>query len=198
MSKIGLFALFAAKVMQVRRRTWLLVGLGIVLVLGLMVWAALALIGWLFGQAQGWSAALPGVAQETLTTVEQQVERVAPGAREKVAEWVPVLKPQSPSLREVSGTDIAPVPRYPGLVRTYWHREGRLVSVHYEGSAELAAVLEHYLRGFAGLGYAHALQSAAPEGETHLWTQGKQRYEVRFLVSSEGRIAVRLETQLPR
>lgn len=197
MRKFGLFALFAAKVLQVRRRTWLWLGLGVALVLGLMVWAAVALIGWLFGQAQGWSATLPGAARDTLATVEQQVERVAPGARDMVAEWVPVLKPQAPSLREVSGTDIAPVPRYPGLVRTYWHREGRLVSVHYEGHAALPAVLDHYQRGFAGLGYVHALQSASPERETHRWTLARQAFEVEIQGKPEGGVMVRIDTRLP-
>lgn len=197
MRKIGLFALFAAKVMQVRRRTWWWVGLGVMLVLGLLVWAAVALIGGLFGQAQGWRAGLPGVAQETLTTVEQQVERVAPGAREKVAEWLPALKPSAPALREVTGTDLAPVPRYPGLVRTYWHREGRQVSVHYEGHAEWAAVLDHYQRGFADLGYAHALQSASADAETHLWSRGPQRYLVQISGRPGGGVLVRIDTYLP-
>lgn len=196
MSKLGLFALVGAKIMQVRRRTWVLLGLGLLALFGLSIWAAIALMGWFFAQVQGWGAAAPEVARDALATVEQQVEQVAPGAREKIAEFVPVLKPAENPWREVSGTDIAPVPRYPGLVRTHWHREGRQVTVHYEGRAAFPAVLDHYLRGFAAMGYAHELLSASPAAESHVWTQGKQRYHANILAKPKGEIAVKIETRL--
>lgn len=196
MSKLGLVALATAKVMQVRRRTWILLGLGLVVLFGLLIWAAIALMGWFLALMQGWGTAAPEAARGALATAEQQVERVIPGAREKIAEFVPALQRQESNLREVSGSDMAPVPRYPGLVRTYWHREGRQVSVHYEGQAAFPAVLDYYLRGFAASGYAHELLSAAPEAETHVWTRGKQRYQATILTKPQGGIAVRIETRL--
>ena len=203
MNKLGLFALAAQtapKVFQVRRRTWILLGVGLLILLGLSISAALALIGWFFGQVQGWSAAAPEAARGALATAERQVEQVVPGAREKVAaglsELVPALKSEGRPQREVSGTDIAPVARYPGLARTYWHREGRQVTVQYEGRADYAAVLGHYIQGFTSLGYTQDLQSATPEAETHAWTKGKQHYLAKVVGKPKGVVFVQIETTL--
>lgn len=192
MNRLGVVALVASRVMQVRRRTWVLLGLGLLVLTGLLIWAAIALMGWFFGQVQGWSAKAPEAAQGALATVEQ----MAPGAREKVAEYVSILKPEERPQREVSGTDLAPVARYPGLVRTYWHREGRNVSAHYEGRADYAAVLAHYLQGFAALGYSQELQSATPEAETHVWTKGPQRFLAKIISTPKGGVSVQIETTL--
>lgn len=194
MNKSTLFtaARFVPRLIQVRRNTWIALGLGLLLLFGLLIWAAVAAMGWFFGQVQGWSAAAPEAAQGVLAKVEQSV----PGAREKVAEYVSILKPEDRLLREVSGTDLAPVPRYPGLVRTYWHRESRNVSAHYEGRAEYTAVLGHYLQGFAALGYTQELQSATPEAETHVWTQGRDRYLARITKQTRGMVMVEIETTL--
>lgn len=193
-------AQFAPRLFQVRRSTWIGVGVGLMVLAGLLIWAALALMGWFFGQVQGWSAAAPEVARGALATVERQVEQVFPGAREKVAaglgELVPILKPEDRTRREVSGTDFAPVARYPGLVRTYWYREGRTVTVQYEGHADYAAVLGHYLQGFTALGYTQELQSATPEAETHAWIKGNQRFLAKIVGSPKGVVSVQIETTL--
>lgn len=203
MNKLGLFALAAQaapKVFQVRRRTWVLLGLGILSLLGLLLWTIIALAGWFFGQVEIWNAAAPQAARNALATVERQVEQVAPGAREKVAaslgELVPILKPEDRPRRDVSGTDLAPVERYPGLTRTYWHREGRQVTVHFEGRADYASVLGHYVRGFAAQGYAQALQSATPEAEAHAWTKGQRRYLAKIVAEPGGMVSVHIETTL--
>jgi len=203
MNKLGFIAAaaqFAPRLFQVRRSTWIAVGVGLLVLFGLLIWAALALISWFFGQAQGWSAAAPEVAREALATVEQQVEQVVPGAREKVAaglsELAPILKSEDRPQRDVSGTDIAPVARYPGLTRTFWHREGRQINVHYEGRADFAAVLDHYVRGFTALGYTQELQSASPEAETHAWIKGKQRYLAKIVSEPKGMVSVDIETAL--
>lgn len=203
MSRPGVLALaaqFLPKALQVRQRTWLMLGAGLVLLLALLVWAAIAAMGWFLGQVRDWSAVAPEAARGALAKVEQQVELVVPGAREKVAaglgEFVPALKPPETAWREVSGSDFAPVARYPGLIRTYWHREGRQLNVRYEGRAEFAAVLEHYLREFAAQGYAHALQAAKPELETHLWESGGKRYLASFTAKPRGVVGVEIETTL--
>lgn len=203
MNKHGVFALaaqFVPKIMQVRRNTWFLLAVGLVLLFALLAWAAIAMVGWFFAQVQDWSTAVPEATRGALATVERQLEQVVPGAREKVAagldEHMRALKPQDRMLREVSGSDFAPVQRYPGLTRTYWHREGSKLAVHYEGSADFAAVLDHYLRGFATLGYAHALQSATPERETHLWDQGEKRFLARIAAKPGGMVAVEIEATL--
>jgi len=199
MNKLRLFALAAQaanRVFQVRRRTWIVLGVATLILFGLLIWAAVALIGWFFGLAQGWSAAAPQTARDALATVERQVEQVVPGARETVAAYVPMLRPGERPQRDVSGTDFAPVARYPGLTRTFWHREGRLLRVKYEGRADYVAVLAHYVQGFAALGYTQELQSATPEAETHAWSKGKQRYLAKIASEPKGMVRVDIETTL--
>lgn len=83
MKKSGVFAAaaqFAPRLFQVRRRTWIAVGVGVLVLFGLLIWAAVALAGWLFGQAQNWMGAAPGAARGAL----EQIEQVVPGARAKL------------------------------------------------------------------------------------------------------------------
>lgn len=199
MNKLGLLAFAsqaAPRLFQVRRRTWILFGFGLLALFGLVVWAAIALIGWFFGQLQNWGVAAPGVAGGVLTQVERQVEQVVPGAREAIADYVPILRAGERPERDVSGQDFAPVARYPGLTRSYWHREGRQISVQYEGRAEYVTVLEHYVKGFSALGYTQNLQSATPETETHAWVKGSKRYLTRISTVPRGEVSVRIETTL--
>lgn len=203
MNRLGLIAAaaqFAPRLFQVRRRTWIAAGIGLLVMFGLLIWAALALIGWFFGQIPGWSAATPEAARGAKEMVERQVEQVIPGARDKVAaglaELAPILRSGDRPQRDVSGTDIAPVPRYPGLTRTFWHREGKQITVHYEARADYTAVLDHYVRGFAALGYTQELQSATPEAESHAWTKDKQRYLVKIVSKPKGMVSVEIETTL--
>lgn len=199
MNKLGLFAIAAQaapRLFQVQRRTWLFLAVGLLALIGLMIWAAIALLGWFFAQVQGWGASAPEAARGALESVERQVDQVAPGAREKISEYLPILKPEDRPRRDVSGTDFAPVARYPGLARSYWHREGRLVTVRYEGQADYAAVLDHYVQGFISLGFRQDLQSATPDAETHAWTQGNQRYLAKIVGQPKGVVAVEIETTL--
>lgn len=194
MNKPGLFAIasqFAPRLFQVRRRTWIAVGVGLLVLFGLLIWAALALIGWFFGQAQGWMGAAPEVARGAM----EQVEQVVPGAREKLGEFVPGLKPAQPP-RDVSGTDVGPVARYPGMARTYWHREGKQVTIEYEGEADYAAVLDHYARGFAAQGYAQSVLSATPAAETHEYMKGGERITLKIAQLPKGAVSARIETPL--
>lgn len=196
MNKLGLIAAaaqFAPRLFQVRRHTWLAAGVALLLLFGLLIWAAVTLMGWLFGQVQGWTAAAPEAARSAL----EQVEAVVPGARAKLeahlGEAVPALKSQTPPRRDVSGSDLGPVARYPGLSRTYWHREGEQVTVEYEGVADYTAVRDHYLRGFAAQGFAQALQSATPTAETHAYTQGRERILLKVTKKPKGGVSVRLD-----
>jgi len=194
MNKPGLSAFaaqFAPRFFQVRRRTWIAVGVGLLVLVGLSIWAAVASIGWLFGQAQG----LMGAAPEAVRGVMEQAEQVVPGAREKLGEFVPALKPSQPR-RDVSGTDLGPVARYPGLARTYWHREGKQVTIEYEGEADYAAVLDHYAKGFAAQGYAQSVQSATPSAETHEYMKGGERITLKIAQLPKGAVSARIETPL--
>lgn len=191
MKKSGVFAAaaqFAPRLFQVRRRTWIAVGVGVLVLFGLLIWAAVALAGWLFGQAQNWMGAAPGAARGAL----EQIEQVVPGARAKLGEFVPALKPSQPR-RDVSGTDLGPLARYPGMARTYWHREGKQVTIEYEGEAEYAAALDHYAKGFAAQGYAQSVLSATPATETHEYTKGGERIILKIEQQPKGIVSARIE-----
>lgn len=194
MNKLGLFAFvaqFAPRLSRVRRRTWVAVGVGLLVLVGLLIWAAVASIGWFFGQAQG----LMGAAPEAVRGAMEQAEQAVPGARVKLGEFVPAIKPSQPR-RDVSGTDLGPVARYPGLARTYWHREGKQVTIEYEGEADYAAVLDHYAKGFAAQGFAQTVQSAQPDAETHEYIRGAERVVFKITQTPRDSVSARIETSL--
>lgn len=193
MIRPGLFALaarFAPRLFQVRRRTWVGVGLGLLLLFGLMIWAGIALIGWLFGQAQSWMGNAPATVRDAV----EQAEQAIPGAREKLGEILPTFK-NAPTPRDVSGSDLGPVPRYPGLARTYWQRDGKRVTIEYQGKADYTAVLEHYAKGFTAKGYVQNVQSATPAAETHEYTSGNERIGLKIAHQLDGLVSARLEMQ---
>lgn len=195
MNKIGLFATlaqFAPRIFQVRGRTWVAVGVGLLVLFGLLIWAAIALLGWFFGQAQGWMGTAPEAARGAM----EQVERVVPGMREKLGEIIPTMKPAELPQRDVSGADLGPVARYPALVRTLWQQEGGQAAVAYEGPADYTAVLEHYARGFAAEGFAQRVRSATSQTETHEYTKTGERFILTVAQTPKGGVSVRIETAL--
>lgn len=199
MSKLGLLGYVATLVpglLQVRRSTWIAAGLSILVLFGLLTWAAIAVIGGLWGQARDLSATAPDIVRDVTRAAVGQVEVVVPGVREKLGEIVPALKAEQPA-RDVSGTDVGPVSRYPGLTRVYWHREGREITVRYEGAADYAAVLDHYVGGFAAQGYRQNLLSATPEAEHHEYLKDADR--VGFVLTKDGKGVVKatIVTVLP-
>ncbi|OYY95577.1 MAG: hypothetical protein B7Y41_03500 [Hydrogenophilales bacterium 28-61-23] len=86
-------AQFAPRIFQIRQRTWIGLGVGLLALFGLAIWAVVALIGWFFGQAQ----ALTGGVQELLADpargVMQQVEQGLPAAREQLDKYLDGLLP---------------------------------------------------------------------------------------------------------
>jgi predicted PurR-regulated permease PerM len=106
MIRLGLLA-FAVqsvpRIFQIRRRTWIALSVGLLVLFGLTISAVVALIIWFFGQAQG----LTGSAQELLADpargVMQQVEQVVPAAREQLDKYLdgllPAQKDEAGSLR---------------------------------------------------------------------------------------------------
>ncbi len=195
MNKLGPFATlaqFAPRLFQVRGRTWIAVGAGLLVLVGLLIWAAIALLGWFFGQAQGWMGAAPEVARGAM----EQVERAVPGMREQLGAIMPGLKPAAPPQRDVSGADLGSVARYPELVRTHWQQEGGQASVEYEGQADYAAVLDHYARGFAAQGFAQNVKSATSQAETHEYTKARERLVLKIAQKPKGGVSVRIEAAL--
>lgn len=193
---LGLAARVAPGFLNIRRNTWIGLGLGLLVLFGLMVWAAISLIGWGFGQAQSVAGSVPAAAREVM----QQAEAMVPGVREKLGELVPALKPEPASAsspqRDVSGTDFAPVVRYPGLIRTQWHRDGTKIAAKYEGKANYLAALDHYTQGFIAQGFAQTVQSATPEAETHEFAKGGQRLSLKIMQRSGDLVSVHIEQVL--
>lgn len=193
MNKFGVLAFaaqFAPRLFQVRRSTWIAAGAGMLVLFGLVIWAAMALLGWLLGQGQSWMGAAPAAARGAL----QQVEQAVPGALGALGGVVPALKPATQPQRDVSGTDLGPVARYPGLARTSWQREGGQASVEYEGRADYAAVLDHYAKGFAAQGFVQAVQSATKVTEMHEYTKGRERFTLKLSHKPNESVGVRIET----
>ncbi len=96
MNRLGLLAFAvqsAPRIFQIRRRTWIGLGVGLLALFGLAIWAVVALTIWFFGQAQG----LTGNAQELLAdparAVMQQVEQGLPAAREQLNGYLDALLP---------------------------------------------------------------------------------------------------------
>jgi len=189
---VSFFAQFLPRLVQVQRGTWLALAIGMMGVLALLIWVAVALFGWLWGQAQALTDAAPDAAR----TIIAQVENTVPGAREKLGDIVPALKPAPPP-RDVSGSDIGPVARYPGLARSHWHREDREITMRYEGPADYAAVLDHYVKGFAAQGYAQNVLSATPDQEKHDYLKGGDRVAFTLMQQPKGKVKVTLIAVLP-
>jgi len=213
---------------NVRRSTWIRIGISLLVLFGLLIWAAVALIGTLFGHAKSLGGTAPDAVRNTARVVLKQVEAVVPGAREKfgvlihgadlgavargviekvdgvvpgtqekLGELVPAIKPESQPSRDVSGTDIGPVARYSGLIRTQWRREGASVVGVYEGKAIYTTVLDYYTSGFTTKGFTQKIQSATSEAEAHEYQKGGERFVLNIAQMPRGAVSVRIEVPLP-
>ena len=177
---------------QIKTRTWVIFGAVIVGILGLIVWIAISIMTFLWGQA---SAGI-GLANTVLSSAEQQF----PTLRERAEQLAPALTAEALALKEqaqrfapelaktaeqmlptlpfsdatpstdVSGVDIGPAPRFPGLIRSAFSREGETIQVDYQGEAALDAVVAHYTKGFVAAGFVHEVVRATPHSELHKFT----------------------------
>lgn len=189
---LALAAQLAARFLQIRRGTWLAIGLAMLATLILLLWASVSLFAWLWGQGKSLADGTPEAAR----TVVAQVAQAVPAAREALGGVVPALRPEPPP-RDVSGTDIGPVARYAGLARSHWHRDGREITVRYEGRADLVAVIDHYAKGFAAQGYVQSVISAAPDGEEHAFRKDDDRVRLRIAQLPDGKVKVTIIAVLP-
>jgi hypothetical protein len=164
-----------SRVSQVRARTWLMLGGAALAVLGLMVWAAIALLSWLWAQAPQAAGTGRQMAGEAMT----QIEKLAPGLKEQAAKWLPVAG-EAPPERDVSGSDPGPVDRFPGLVRSRFARDENVIEVSYAGRADFDAVLTHYVQGFAASGFTQDVLAATAEEERHQFVGASGRFELRI------------------
>jgi len=220
---LGFVARFLPRVIQISRRTWIIIGLGLLTLSILLIWAVISLFGWLLGQGQALTEAVPEATRSVISQAEQvvpgaqeaarnvlsqaeqvipgaqeaaraavaQAEQVVPGAREAIGGLVSGFAPEAP-LRDVSGSDIGPVARFPGLARSHWHQSGQEITVSYTGRADYLAVLDHYVRGFAAQAYAQRIVSAAPDGETHEYRKAGEMLRFKISRLANGKVQVTL------
>jgi len=209
---LAFVAQFAPRVLRIRRGTWIAIGLGFLTLCILLIWAAVALFGWLLGQGKSLTEGAPEAVRSIVSQVEQvvpagaqeaaqaaaaQVEQVVPGAREALGGLIPALEPEQPQ-RDVSGTDIGPVARFPGLPRSHWQRDDQEMTVSYEGRADYVAVLQHYTQAFAAQGYVQHVVSATPEGESHDYRKGEDRVRFNIAQLPRGKVKATIITGVPR
>lgn len=201
LNKLGLLGAVGAGLGRVRARTWLILGGSLLLVMGLMVAAAIAVMAWLWAQAPAAIDAGKRVGGEAVAQVEQvapglleRLDQWLPGVREQLQRWIPGLAPAPAA--DVSGTDIGPVPRYPGLVRSHFARDAQQVEVRYVGRAEFAAVLAHYAKGFAGAGFKQEVLAATAEAESHRFVRAAETFELAVKRLAGGRVEVQLTQRL--
>ncbi len=204
LNKFILLEQAASKLRTIRTRTWLMlaaVALGFV---ALLFWAGMALLTWLWAEAPAMSEAGKRLAGDALT----QFEQAAPGLKKEVEQWAPSVKQQldrwlpgeSETLpaNDVSGVDIGPVPRFPGLVRTYFVRDAKTIEARYSGRASFEAVLKYYTQGFAAAGYTQEVITAATEAEQHRFRRGREAVDLTLTRRSVGRVELRLTTRMDR
>jgi hypothetical protein len=185
----SLLAATAGRLFSIGRRLWFPLLLGFLVLAALTLWAAVSAAGWLAGMMRDGFDAAPAAAR----TVIEQVDKNVPGAAVVVDGLRSLAQPAV--AREVSGSDPAPVARFPGLTRVEWQRDADSVKVRYEGAADFAAVLAHYAGGFADLGYRQDMLSANRDEERHDYLRGDER--IGLTVTRQGREGVTVLLQVP-
>lgn len=182
----GLLTQAVSSLRTIRTRTWLILGAIVLVITGLIVWAGIALLSWMWAQAPAATEMGKRAVTEGATRIEQvapdlkaQAKRWLPGVKEQVDRWVPGLGDEPPA-RDVSGADPGPVPRFPGLVRSRFVRDEKMIEATYVGRADFDAVLTHYVQGFAAGGFTQEVLAAAAEEERHQFVGASGRFEVRI------------------
>jgi hypothetical protein len=244
----SVFGSVARTLGRIKLRTWVIIGAICLSMIGLLVWAMVALFGAALGgaknvlqqagittesvqQASGQAlastqtllaeadkklSAITAAAdiQSSASALEQSAKQalasVSSGVAASAAEHANAIDAQVlaasaamagiaaganealAEAREVSGADIGPT-RFPGLRRTAFQRTGDLISVGYQGSANLSDALAHYQAGFTALGYRNEVLFASAEVEQHVFVLGEQRTELKLSQAENGLLNVELK-----
>jgi hypothetical protein len=194
-----------------RGKTWLAIASGLLILFALIIWLAFSLLSWLWSQTQNAASAAPEILSGPARSIVAQVNEVIPGARaifDEATGSLPAVRDAigglttarntgSPLLRDVSGNDIGPVSRFPGLLRSQWLRTETQIAVEYEGPAEIARVIDHYAQGFSSQGFKQTILSATARLESHEFSNQGERFNVRIEQTGKDQVRVRLETAQP-
>lgn len=159
------------RVRAIPRRVWMAVAALIATLGALLIFGAVAVVWTLWTQVPAASEA----GRRLLDRAATQVERLAPAVTEQADRWRPGVASQLDRLTEnwvppeadVSGADVGPVTRYPGLFRTGFARWEAEITSRYSGRVPFSEVLAHYVAGFAAAGYRHEVLTATTEHEHH-------------------------------
>jgi len=161
----------------------------LVLILGLTLWAGVALFGWLGGQVPAaWEA-----AKGQAPAVTQKIEAVAPGAVQAVEQWLPG---KAVPREDVAGEDLGGIPRFEGFKRVRYAVDGDTRSVAFAGRAPFRAVADHYAMRFREKGWTHRILFAEAREERHEYLSPTARYEL-HVAESGGIVTVTLR-ETPR
>lgn len=185
----ALFRDLASRLFSIRRGTWIAIALILLAIATFAVWSIVTFAGWVFGVARDGVASVP----EATRGVIEQVGKNIPGADQALETLRSIGQPPP---RDVSGTDPAPVARYPGLARSHWHRDGQEITVRYEGRAAFGKVLDHYVTGFTAAGYRQNMLSASPDEERHEYLKDGDRIALTIARKAPDQVKVSLVTRL--
>ena len=177
-------------------------GIGIVVLLALLAWGAVAGIGFVWNNAPRWmeggerlAAEAVRKARETLPAVTDQVAESAPGLARQIEGLVPGAALPA---QDVGGQDLADIPRFPGMVRVAYSLAGQKRTVAYQARAEFGQVVAFYAREMAQRRFAGQVTSASLAEEIHLYRRGNEQFAFRFTkVSRLGAETTALEIREP-
>lgn len=102
---------------------------------------------------------------------------------------------QSTPAADVSGQELAPFDRFPGLIRTSWQKQGESASVSYQGIADFGALITHYAAGFASAGFSQSVESASANAESHTYSKGGEIILLSAKKMPGARVELQLQTQ---
>ena len=68
------------------------------------------------------------------------------------------------------------------------------VQVRYQGKADFTEVLNHYIQGFAALGYQQTLRSASPSEERHEFVKDGEHFTLVFSVREKDVVTIDLSS----
>lgn len=194
-----------------RKTVYWIVG-SVLLALVLLIWAFIASAQWLLYQGKDTAVGIVNNAPRISEVVLGKVEHVMPGAKEALKGVVPSAKEaldgvvpgatgmlenvvggfdlKRSTQREVSGTDVAPIARYSGLVRTAWDKSG---VVQYEGKADFKQVRNHYSNDFIAQGYIETIVSSNQETEVQEYIKGQEHYKLTTTQKSPTIVQLKIE-----
>lgn len=152
------------------------------LALALIIWGAFAVLGYLWRQAPALAEAGRAIVAETVS----QVDGVLPGVKEKIEQAAPILSGRArellpidaPPAQDVAGEDIPGLSRPSGLARVAYALSDGKRSATYRGNADYAAVLAHYQRELARLGFEGTVLAATDREDIREYRKASQRLRV--------------------